>query len=348
MLRLKMRGGIEKQYAFYLIKDENVKEKVWYSDTKECNFKLKEYGQYYVTVFQRNGNETYTEKTPVIYYYGKDKYCPFFKIEEMEMTNTCNLRCRNCGTPTTSYKRGFIDDRTVMATLAWTRKGQTLNYHRVGEPLLHPKLCMYIQWGVDAGVKPVISTNGILLTEEMLVKLYGAGLRHLVITLHTMKSLEAFLRCCKWFDDNNIQVVNFSKRNAKEYIDNDNIMFFQGKVLDFPPEEEQGKCVRNALDSVPNEFRELLQMTPVHTWAGNVEGTKRNLDDVNILNHQKNCYFIKQHVINVRWDGTIVGCCFDFENENELGNIREYTLLNNSLSKYKLCKHCDANWAISN
>ncbi len=346
---MRMGGGnpaYEKQYAFYLMKDEAVKEKIWYSEAKECKFELKEYGQYYVTIFERNGGDTSIQKTPAIYYYGRSQYCNFFKIEEMEMTNNCNLNCHNCGTPTTGYKKGFIDDSTVMATLSWTRKGQTLNYHRVGEPLLHPKLCTYIQWGVDAGVKPVISTNGVLLTEEMLIRLYNAGLRHLVITLHTKKSLDSFLMCCKWFVNNNIEVVNFSKRHLKEYDENGNMMFFQGKVLAFSQEEEQGKYVRNNLDSIPSEFRELLQMTPVHTWAGNVEGTKRNLSIDDVINHQKNCYFIKQHVINVRWDGTIVGCCFDFENENELGNIREYASLNNSLDKYRLCKQCDANWAI--
>lgn len=67
--------------------------------------------------------------------------------------------------------------------------------------------------------------------------LYNAGLRHLVITLHTMKSLEAFLLCCNWFHDNSIKVVNFSNRHSKEYLNGGDIMFFQGKVLDFPPEE---------------------------------------------------------------------------------------------------------------
>ncbi len=330
------------------MKDEIVIEKIWYSKAKVCNFELKGYGQYYVTVFERKGTETSIQKTPAVYYYGKNKYCNFFKIEEMEMTNSCNLNCHNCGTPTTHYKKGFIDDGTVLATLAWTRKGQTLNYHRVGEPLLHPKLCTYIQWGVDAGIKPVISTNGILLTKEMLIKLYHAGLRHLVITLHTLKSLEAFLMCCSWFSENGIEAINFSKRHLKEYINSGDIMFFQGKVLDFPPDEEQGKYVRNTLDNIPDEFRHLLQMIPVHTWAGNVEGTKRTLEDADALNHQRNCYFIKQHVINVRWDGTIVGCCFDFENKNELGNIREYASLDNHLGKYRLCKQCDANWAVEN
>ena len=49
------------------------------------------------------------------------------KDETVKETNNCNLKCHNCGTPTTNYKKGFIDDGTVLATLAWTRKGRYLN-----------------------------------------------------------------------------------------------------------------------------------------------------------------------------------------------------------------------------
>lgn len=65
---LKLKG--EKEYAFYLIKDENVEEKVWYSKMQECNFKLKEYGQYYVTIFQRNGKE-YIDNGNMMFFQGK-------------------------------------------------------------------------------------------------------------------------------------------------------------------------------------------------------------------------------------------------------------------------------------
>lgn len=60
----------------------------------------------------------------------------------------------------------------------------------------------------------------------------------------------------------------------------------------------------------------------------------------------KKCYFVNKHVVNVRWDGSVVGCCFDSENDNEIGHISEFANVKIDLSKYSLCKHCDANWAV--
>ena len=331
-------------FAYYLMKDEKAIEKIGYTAELSHVFTLSGNGIYYVTVFFKHSDTVTTQRTEAIYYYGTG-VCPFYKIEEMEMTNCCNLSCANCGTPTTKCDKVFIDDSTVLATLAWTRKGQTLNYHRVGEPLLHRELAKYIRWGCEAGIKPVVSTNGLLLTEQKLKELYSAGLRHLVITLHTIESLEAFLICCDYFKQNNIMVKNFSERHSTE---NDiDIMYFQGKVLQFSEDEEQGKAVRNSLDGIPREYTEFLTKVPVHTWAGNVPGTQKNFSDDIIEERQKHCYFIRQRVVNVRWDGSIVGCCFDFENDNVIGNIREYPHIQADLRNYKLCKHCDANWAVS-
>lgn len=258
----------------------------------------------------------------------------------MEMTNYCNLQCKNCGTPTAKCKKGFIEDSTVLATLSWVRKGQTLNYHRVGEPLLHKNLVKYVRWGVEAGIKPVISTNGLLLTEEKLVQLYSAGLRHLVITLHKEQSWQAFQMCCEYFEKHNIQVLNFKERHSNS---GEDIMYFQGKILDFPGSES---ILAKYADILEN-FSSLFEKIPVHTWAGNVPGTRQDFSDEVVAEHQKNCYFIQQRVVNVRWDGTVVGCCFDIENENVLGNIHEYTQLEQNMEKYQLCRHCDNNWAVS-
>lgn len=319
-------------------------EKIWYTADTTHSFLLYEPGVYYVTVFQKYMGNVISVKTEPVYYYHKGS-CPFFRIEEMELTNQCNLACRNCGTPVSKYPKGFMDDRTVLATLAWTRKGQTLNYHRVGEPLLHQQIVKYIRWGVEAGVKPVISTNGLLLTEEKLIQLYSAGLRHLVITLHTMRSLEAFLMCCGYFTENHITVKNFSERHVGD--GGKDTMYFQGKILEFPESEIQGREVRHSLDKIPEKYRKYLQKTPVHTWAGNVPGTRRDFSDDIVIERQKHCYFIKRKVVNVRWDGSIVGCCFDMENDNVLGNIREYPHIQTDREHYRLCKHCDANWAVA-
>lgn len=334
------------EYAFYLHVDYGDTIKKWYSDSPTIEFDLSENGVHYVTAFlkDRATGKVSTMDSDAFYYLRgrKPGIVPFLRIEEMEVTNYCNLSCDNCCTPTSKYPRGYIDDRTVLAALSWTRKGQTLNYHRIGEPLLHKSLVKYVSWGVEAGVKPVLSTNGILLDRDRLKALYEAGLRHLVITLHTQESLRNFLEACAYFESEGIEAVHFDQRHNPKLMGK---MFFAGKVLDFPDGIDQGKDVRQAIECMPEKAKAFLQITPAHTWAGNVPDTQQDFAEDIVAKRQKACYFLQHRVVNMRWDGTIVGCCFDSENENEIGHIRDYPAIRMDLPKYHLCRHCDANWA---
>lgn len=335
-------------YAYYFFKDDIVDKKIWYSDNLTAMHSISENGVYKVTTFIKEKDNDTAKPTTITteafrFFRGrKPSLLPFVKIEEMEMTNYCNLSCQNCCTPTTKYPKGFIEDGTVLATLAWTQKGQTLNYHRQGEPLLHKQLDKYIRWGVEAEIKPVISTNGLLLTEDKLKSLYQSGLRHMEITLHTSKSIKAFIMACNYFKKNNIKVYNFSQ-HYKQF--EEDVMFFTGKILDFPNDCAQGKDIAEELVNIQNEYKDYLQTHKTHTWAGNVPGTQKNFNEDIIQQRQKKCYFIQRHIVNIRWDGTVVGCCFDSENHNEIGHVRDFSNIKIELERYNLCEHCDTNWA---
>lgn len=222
------------------------------------------------------------------------------------------------------------------------QKGQTVNYHRQGEPLLHPSLEKYIRWGVEAGVKPVISTNGLLLTQGKLENLLRSGLKHLVITLHRPASVQAFIMAVLYFKTHSIETYHFADRSR---VHNDTAVFFAGKILD--RHEEEIRALLDAYGADMTACEKYLQIMPTHTWAGNVAGTKHELSREKMARRQKNCYFIQRHVVNVRWNGTVVGCCFDSENENELGHIRDFAALQADLPRYHMCEHCDANWAVT-
>lgn len=335
------------EFAFYLHMNGDVIEKIWYTASSTAEFSLKINGIYFITAFSRlaGSKEVQIIKSePVRFVEGrKPSIMKYMHIEEMEMTNICNLQCDNCCTPTTNYPRGFMDDRTVLATLSWTKKGQTLNYHRQGEPLLHKQLEKYVRWGVEAEIKPIISTNGELLDVNRLEKLYAAGLRHLVITLHTEGSLKSYLNVIRWLEEKGVKTLHFSEHHKPLEED---VFYFAGKVLDFADGVEQSKEVRGKIESLGENEKRFLQITPVHTWAGNVADKRQDFSDDIIKQRQTNCYFIQTPTINVRWDGTVVGCCFDSENDNEIGHILDFSDIIIDLSKYKLCEHCDSNWAV--
>jgi MoaA/NifB/PqqE/SkfB family radical SAM enzyme len=272
-------------------------------------------------------------------------------IEAVEVTNICNLKCANCGVPTAKYHRGFIEDETVREALKWTKKGQLLCFHLLGEPLLHSNLETYIRWACAAEVKPAISTNGLLLTRERWQSLYASGLRHICFSLHVMKSLEVFLDICSFFREQGIEAVNYKMRNRPL---NKDVVYMCGKILVFPKNRDQNANVRKALKEIPEYVKPLLQITNSHTWAGNILGMRQTFSDELTAKRQKCCYFIKNKIVNVRWDGPVVGCCFDHENENELtfigdccrgGGIMNFEKLIIDIDKYALCKHCHGSWA---
>jgi hypothetical protein len=59
------------------------------------------------------------------------------------------------------------------------------HFHVMGEPLLYPELCEAVRVARRNGLQAWITTNGSLLTPQLLADLLGAGLSHLTISLQT-------------------------------------------------------------------------------------------------------------------------------------------------------------------
>jgi SAM-dependent methyltransferase len=247
-------------------------------------------------------------------------------VSGIELTNLCNLRCRQCPTPFTGAATGYADDQTVARALDYAAPGQLFSYHRLGEPLLHPKLIQYVQWASDRGIHPLISTNGVLLTEEIFQQLLDAGLRNLQITLHTTASTKAY---------------GMVARHLLAHPDLLARLTYVGNVLSHYDK------VPEWLDScgVSQDERRWLRYVKTHNWAGNVPGQRVAFPDDVVQRRVANCYFIKNNQASVRWDGTIVACCFDSENENVIGRLDDFTSLRHRPADYGLCRYCDPNWA---
>ena len=244
----------------------------------------------------------------------------------IELTNLCNLRCRQCPTPFTGAATGYADDQTVARALDYAAPGQLFSFHRLGEPLLHPKLLQYVRWASDRGLQPLISTNGLLLTEDLFLQLLDAGARNLQITLHTTASTKAYGLVARYLLANPAVQARLT---------------FMGNVLSHYDK------VPEWLDScgITAEERRFLRHVQAHSWAGNVPGSRVAFPDDVVQRRVKNCHFITNNTASMRWDGTIVACCFDSENENEIGRLEDFVTLRHRPERYGLCRYCDPNWA---
>jgi len=97
-------------------------------------------------------------------------------IAWLEPTTKCNLACLGCyrendpkGHKTLEEVRNDLDVFTRLRTV----DGVSI---AGGEPLLHPGIVQIVESVAQRGLKPIINTNGIALTEKLLGELKQAGL----------------------------------------------------------------------------------------------------------------------------------------------------------------------------
>jgi hypothetical protein len=73
----------------------------------------------------------------------------------------------------------------ILAEAGGEGLARQVHFHVMGEPLLHPDLLEAVRLARRADLEAWITTNGSLLTPELLLDLQGAGLCHLSVSLQT-------------------------------------------------------------------------------------------------------------------------------------------------------------------
>ena len=96
-------------------------------------------------------------------------------ISWLEPTAKCNLSCLGC------YRKNEINSHKTLSEInkeldvfAHYRKSDSISIAG-GEPLLHPQITDIVKMVAQRGYKPIINSNGIALTPELLHRLKEAG-----------------------------------------------------------------------------------------------------------------------------------------------------------------------------
>ena len=129
------------------------------------------------------------------------------------VTEQCNLDCHYCN----EYDNS-IPNPNVADLKKWMDHIHALGVARIGfqggEPLKHPAIAELVRYAKSIGFSPVsMSTNGFLLTPELLTDLEKAGLDKLQISVDRMtpiastrKSMKSILHKLDWFKDSKIKL----------------------------------------------------------------------------------------------------------------------------------------------
>jgi MoaA/NifB/PqqE/SkfB family radical SAM enzyme len=132
------------------------------------------------------------------------------------MTNRCNLKCLHCyaeakthtaeGELTTEEARKFIEDVAEFNAPVLLFSG--------GEPFLRDDLFDLAEYASSLGLRPVISTNGTLITEEKARRAKEVGIMYVGVSLDGLKEVNDHFRGVDGAFDRAIEGMNASLRRA--------------------------------------------------------------------------------------------------------------------------------------
>lgn len=96
-------------------------------------------------------------------------------IAWIEVTDICNIHCEGCYR---QYMTGHKSLEQLKEEVLFFKKWRNPDNFSIagGEPLIHPQIVELVAYMKEQGIKPVILTNGMALTPELLHRLKQAGL----------------------------------------------------------------------------------------------------------------------------------------------------------------------------
>ena len=226
----------------------------------------------------------------------------------LELTSKCNLRCGMCPLPV--LRRPYEDMEWPLVERAEKEihgAGLRLKWlHEMGEPLLYSRLDDAIRLFPEASV----STNGLLLTEELGAKLLASPLRRLRICVDSINpAVYPQLRTGGDFD----KLVELTRAFLKQA---------KGHPLRI---EIQKMRSRLTLDESVDDFRKMFPGARV------IEKTCEALDVNEETDLHGKFYGCVQGAfftwVVIFADGRVTHCCYDAHGEQILGDLKQQSLM---------------------
>jgi len=235
----------------------------------------------------------------------------------IEPTNYCNKACYMCpmkdrykkdifplGYMDWDLYKGLIDEASAVHG-----ENLTLNLHKDGEPLMHPRIGDMIKYAKDKGAFVHFATNGILLRKKK-EELVNSGLD--LLTLSTI-------------DDSVLTIV-------KDFMDykGDRDPFLQVKLFD-----KSGGGGKERLGKIVMAGAPMLKFAPsydpMNKWrAVGVDGWYtfagwHKWTDADEFTKKAPCTKIL-YSMAVTWEGILNSCCLDYRRDMPLGLFPQETI----------------------
>lgn len=228
----------------------------------------------------------------------------------VEITNICNMNCSFCHGHSRA-PRQMTEAEYAHVLRQLDGKTEYIYHHLMGEPLIHPLLPKFIEMAHNAGFRPMLTTNGTLLS-RLGDNILLPGLHKVNVSLHSFEGASA--------DDHRRYVQNIAdfakKANEKGILislrlwnngcdEGRNALALQVLKENFPTawsENSRGYRIKDRL------FLE---------WGERFVWPDKDADDGG---EKVYCHGMQDH-FGILSDGTVVPCCLDSDGVINLGNV---------------------------
>lgn len=126
---------------------------------------------------------------------------PKLKFIFFELTDSCNLHCKHCGSNCSSKGSNFLPVSMVKKTLESIARSLDPRHIMVcltgGEPFLHPDIISIIRLSRNYGFSVGITSNGTLIDDKLAREVAQAGLNTISISIDGIKNSHDNFRCGK-------------------------------------------------------------------------------------------------------------------------------------------------------
>lgn len=250
-----------------------------------------------------------------------------FSIFNIELTNHCIMKCIMCPrTNNMTRGLGYMDYSLFMKAIDEihdvnpTMNGaDTLWLHHFGESLLHPEFDRFIAYASTRNIRTGISVNPIMLTEDVSRRLLCSGLGVCYISLdgHDDESFFRIRGMRNAYGKSKDRLLDFLRIKASIASAPEIIL----SMIDFNANRESIEISRQYWESMEGIDRFLPKSFTA--WDGSAA-------DVNSLAEYDASADQDRSVVQCRWpfermtilwDGTVVPCCFDYNQKYALGNL---------------------------
>lgn len=257
----------------------------------------------------------------------------FPKIIEFEITNHCNFNCLMCptGIGTAKRDRGYMSDEMFNKLLDEVAKYKVaIKFVGQGESLLHPKALYYMAEAKKRGIITHLTTNGSLLTEEMMDELINS--QALDSIKFSFQGIDAkgyeVLRQKNGFNELMKKIELLYKKRG----DKDKPFITIGTSITSESKDSIEKFISNA-----EKISDRVEVGKTNLERSQLSSVKNPIirDELEKLRKDQKSSEKKRYVccpqvfdtIAVRWNGDITACCADIDGTMTLGNIERDSIL---------------------